>query len=126
MKAFFFPLAILLLFTYGSFSLQNYIQKSANQLLGFISQTETSLDDNEWPESQKNFLFLKKHWEKTKTFWSLFMNHSELEAIDQLLAKVLYSFREKNAHNLLGEIEDLKYHIKHIPKREEFTLINIL
>jgi hypothetical protein len=120
-------IAIFIIIIIFGIIVQNYLESSSARLSKELETIELlALTDNMELANEINIL-LKEKWEKTKGKWSIFIDHYEIDNIEECMIK-MNSFLEdrKITPELLGELKTLKFYVDHIPKREDFNLQNIL
>lgn len=110
-----------------SIAAQNYLETSSNKLVEDVEKMEVLVlkDDIEYG-IKANILFEDK-WNKTKRVWAVFIDHYEIDNIEECVVKTKMLMKEgEDKPQLLAEIETLKFYIAHIPKREKLNFQNIL
>lgn len=105
--------------------MNSYLRKSSEEIDYGISQIESDIKNNDWQSAELKLSEINQSWNKTKNAWSMLIDHTEIDNIDNALTKVESYIQSKNNALLMSEIASLKLFIEHIPKREEFAMKNI-
>lgn len=113
-----------LIIGFGYWTLQEVAQ-SSEVLLSLSLSLEESIKQNLWDEAENRFKKLDSAWQKTKSLWTVLLNHTEIDNIDLTLAKLEQYIKTQEQGLALAEISSLKLLIRHIPEKEKLTLENI-
>lgn len=107
--------------------IQSYLKSSSAKLSKELDTIEMLVLTDNIELANKMNILLKEKWERTKDMWAMFIDHYEIDNIEECMIK-MDSFIEGReiTPELLGELNTLKFYIDHIPKREDFNLQNIL
>lgn len=117
-------IAILLLG--GSLTSYQYIQTSTQALGVPLETVEQSISTQKWEVAQKELDTAQQRWDKNKTWWTVLLNHQEIDTID-ISIKRLEKYLETHDVSLsLGEVATLKLQVDHISDTEKLNLRNIL
>lgn len=117
---------ILVLFFVSTFMLNEYINKSCENLLANAKVLDKSIKGESWNQGTEEVKNLKEQWETTKKGWQLFLEHYEMDAIDIALSRLEEYIKIENKPLALGEMAELKLLISHVKDKESFKLVNIL
>jgi len=108
----------------GSLTLY-YLDKSAGVLELSIVSAGKSVTDKQWTSAEKQLEEFSKNWENTKYFWSMLVDHFEIDNIEDSYNKTKMYVESEDYSSSLAELETLRHYIRHIPEKEGFTLENI-
>jgi len=107
--------------------IQKYLENSSESLLKDVDALKflISVNKNELTNKVKEPLL--EEWEKTKKIWSVLIDHSELDSIEEIIKRIeiLLSNTEEETE-LLAELNRLEFYLEHIPQKERFEIENIL
>jgi len=110
----------------GSLTSYQYIQTSAQALEVPLETVEQSISTQKWEVAQKELNTAQQRWDKNKTWWTVLLNHQEIDTID-ISIKRLEKYLETHDVSLsLGEVAALKLQVDHISDTEKLNLRNIL
>ncbi|MDS1030713.1 DUF4363 family protein [Bacillota bacterium LX-D] len=121
--------ASLLLFTlcivgFGVWSI-SYINNSAQDLTTRFDNLEQNIIQQNWSKADTETKKIAQLWSDTKSRWTLFLNHQEIDNIDLTYARLTKYVETQNRSLALAEISALKLLIEHIPGLQRFSLNNI-
>lgn len=114
--------ALLGLSTWGYYQLDN----SARTLAGHLDKSEKAVAGRDWPTVGREISRMSARWERTKTVWTVFINHEEMDKIDMSMARLKEFMVTRNKTETRAGLAELKMLIRHIPEKEALTLHNIL
>ncbi len=116
---------IVVLLLGGSLASYRYIETTTQAMGAQLETVEQSISTQKWEGTQKKMNTAQQRWDKTKTWWSVLLDHQEIDNID-ISMKRLEKYIEKQDVSLsLGEVSTLKLIVNHIYDTEKFTLGNI-
>jgi len=119
-----FTIVVLLLG--GSFTSYRYIQSTAQTLGSQLATVEQSISTQVWAAAQKELNTTQQHWDKSKPWWSILLDHQEIDKIDISLKRLDKYIVTQNVPLSLGEVGALEQLIEHIADTEKLNLRNIL
>jgi 2-oxoglutarate dehydrogenase complex dehydrogenase (E1) component-like enzyme len=126
LKTWLFTILGLAIFIILSLVNQLYLEKNTHQLATKLQQVEKAIESKKWHQASQRLNSLQKKWHKIKPVWSLLLHHREIDSIDQSLIRTKRAIQSHDDASAQIEQGSLAEYIKHIPKREEFSLVNIL
>ncbi len=126
MKAWLYAILGLIIFIALSFLNQWFLEKNTHGLTIHLEQVEKAIQSKKWDEAGRGLQSIQKKWRKIKPVWSLLLHHQEIDAIDQALIRTVKAVQSKDDTTSRVEQGSLANYIEHIPKREKFSLVNIL
>lgn len=116
---------LILLAIFGVYS-SALLSRQADGLNGFLRHMEQDIDAGKWRAASKKLSKLKAEWEKVQFHWDVVIEHHEMDNIDSSLARIDKYINTEDKSQVLAEISSVRHYLKHIPKKEAFTLENIL
>jgi len=117
-------LLIMLLIAFHIYT-QHVFDSAAERLETMISSLENNIILKNWGEAQSTIENIEKDWTKTKKTWALFLDHTEIDNIDEALSKLKKYIDTREPSLALAEASTLKLFIVHIPEKEALNLENI-
>jgi hypothetical protein len=108
----------------GSLALY-YLGRSSGQLELLVNSASISVENKEWTSAQKQLDEFEKNWVKTRPYWSMLVDHFEIDHIEDSYEKAKKYVETQEYPSSLAELESLKHYILHIPRKEGFTMQNI-
>ncbi len=124
-KAVIFIAAILIIIVASSILTGIYLQSSSQKITYYIEDIEKNTKDKDWEKAEKTLSALESYWSKTKSRWSMLIDHHEIDNIDTSLAKMSAFIEQREQMLALAELSTLKQMVRHIPKKEAPGLENI-
>ena len=116
---------IILLLLGGSLLTYRYIQTSSQTLGTQLEAVEQAVSSQKWAVAQQDLNTVQQTWTKTKTWWTVLLDHQEIDNIDLSLKRVEKYIATQHLSLSLGEVSALKLLVGHISETEEFTWQNI-
>ncbi|CAA7602906.1 Protein of unknown function DUF4363 [Acididesulfobacillus acetoxydans] len=117
---------VLVLLLGASFFSFSYISRSARTLTAQLGRVERSVQDGKWQEAGNELKTAQTSWEKTKYWWTILLNHQEIDNIDISMSRVQKYIETKGAVLSLGELSTLRMLVDHVSDNEAFNVRNIL
>ncbi|WP_242966858.1 DUF4363 family protein [Desulfosporosinus sp. FKA] len=103
-----------------------FIQRTTQSLDSQISTVEQSISGQQWAMAQNKLKETQQRWDKSKIWWTILLDHQEIDKIDLSLSRLDKYLVTQNLPLSLGEVSTLELLISHISETEKFTLENIL
>lgn len=103
-----------------------YIDGTARDMTGHINKSEQAAASNDWTTAQDEITQMFDKWQKTKSVWTLLVDHEEMDNIDTAVSRVKQALKTKDQVETRAGLAELKMFIEHIPEKEALTLENIL
>jgi len=117
---------IVVLLIGGSLTSYQYIETSTLAISAPLETVEQCISTQKWQVAQKELDTTQQRWDKNKTWWTVLLNHQEIDTID-ISIKRLEKYLETHDVSLsLGEVAALKLQVDHISDTEKLNLRNIL
>ncbi len=102
------------------------LQSSAEHLTEQIDMVMAEIEDEQWEAAAIQTAGIEKNWTKSARWWPVFLDHQEMDNIEFSLARVKAYVGSRNAALALGQLEELRLMLKHIPEKEALSIKNIL
>lgn len=125
-KILLFMAVIIALILSSSIFTNRLLSNHAQSLEEKIIKVETNTREQKWEAAQTELTAIEKEWPKVENTWTVLLDHSEIDNIDESLSKVSEYVKAKSTPLALAELATLKRYVKHIPEKESFNLKNIL
>lgn len=94
-------------------------------MTGYIDKAEQAVDSNDWLTAKDEITKLFDKWQKTKSVWTLLVDHEEMDNIDTAVSRVKQAIKIKDQVETQAGLAELRMFIEHIPEKEALTLENI-
>jgi len=114
---------LLVLFGIGTFLA---INTSSTQLASRFSAIEASIQQQKWDKAKEDLNAAQQNWGRTKSWWSVFIDHQEIDNIDISLKRLEKYVETQGTTLSMGEVSTLEMLVEHIADTEAPTLTNIL
>ena len=102
-----------------------YLNKECNKL-GVINITMyNNIKDEDWKKADVQSLMFLKEWEGSSHKISLFVDHKEMDNINEEFWKLTQYIDCKNKDEALASNKVIKFYIEHINKMEKVNIQNI-
>lgn len=125
MKVWLLSLGCLISFLIGSYLVQSWLDRTADQLNQQLDEVELKLNAGDWDQSLLSLKKVRKNWEKAKPYWAILTNHKEMDLIEESLTKTIRAASCKSYTAALIHLGVLRDSIKHIPEKERLSLENV-
>lgn len=106
--------------------LQYYLEHSSDKLDSSLKATYSSVSEKKWDNATAQLAAFEANWKKTKYFWAMLLDHFEIDNIDNAFTKSREYIESEEFSSAVAELEALRQYVLHIPKRESFSIENIL
>ena len=106
--------------------MQYYLECSSNKLDSSLKATYSSVSKKKWDNAKEQLAGFEVNWKKTKYFWAMLLDHFEIDNIDNSFTKAREYIESNDFSSAVAELEALRQYVLHIPKRESFSIENIL
>lgn len=117
---------ILVILLVGSFTSYQYIQGTTQNLGSQIASVEKSISSQQWDTAQKELNETQQQWKNTKGWWTILLDHQEIDKIDLSMKRLDHYLVTKDLPLSLGEVSTLELLFNHISDTEKLNLENIL
>ncbi len=102
------------------------LQSSTDQLSEEINLIIKAIEEEGWETARQHTQSMEKNWADAARWWPVFLDHEEMDNIEFSLAKVKAYVFSHNRALALGQLEELKLMLRHIPEKEAINIKNIL
>jgi hypothetical protein len=116
---------IVVLLLGGSLATYRYIETTSHSLENQLKTVEQSAAARKWENAQKELNTAQLRWDKTKNWWTVLLDHKEIDSIDISMKRLEKYIETQDVSLSLGEVSALKLLVNHINDTEKFTLRNI-
>ena len=118
---------LVLLILIVGFATFNYYHTSAiaDDLQDSLSGIKQHLEKENWEQAHNEINELNINWEKADRWWTPFMDHREIDMLDQSIGRVSSLVEVRLREEALVEIQTAKRMIQRIMDREGVNLSNI-
>ncbi|MDR3586436.1 MAG: DUF4363 family protein [Desulfosporosinus sp.] len=117
---------IVVLLLGGSWTTYRYLQTTTQALGTQLETVEQSISTQKWEVAQKELNTALQRWDKNKTWWTVLLDHQEIDNIDFSMTRLEKYIETQDMPLSLGEVSTLKLQVNHISDTEKLNLQNIL
>ena len=110
----------------GSLTTSRYLQTTTQTLEAQLEAIEQSISTQKWEVAQKELNTVQQRWDKNKTWWTVLLDHQEIDRIDISMNRLEKYLETHDVSLSLGEVSALKLQVDHISETEKLNLQNIL
>jgi hypothetical protein len=125
MKKFISSMVLLVAIVLSGLLLTGYIKKSSQGLADIIKDTSELIDSGSWDMAKERIDSLEKKWDKTEKKWGVLIDHFEMDNIEMAMIKSKKYIETKDMPLASAELDNLKFMVEHIHKKELLDLKNI-
>lgn len=104
----------------------NYLNKVSDDLGRLNDEIEQYIADSNWDEAYKTSIEYTEKWNDYSEKLKLFVDHQEMDKIEEELFKLSQYIKEKTKEESLASVHVLKFLFDHISELEKLTIQNIL
>lgn len=102
------------------------LQSTTDQLTEEINLLVSAIEHEGWDTALQRTTSIEKNWAESARWWPVFLDHEEMDNIEFSLSKVKAYVSSHNRALALGQLEELKLMLRHIPEKEGLNIKNIL
>jgi hypothetical protein len=117
---------IMVLLLGGSFASNQYIRSTTQSIDSQLASVEQMISTQQWDAAQKELNTTQQHWNRSKTWWTILLDHQEIDKIDLSLKRLDKYIVSRNFPLSLAEVAVLELLINNILNTEKLNLRNIL
>jgi len=110
----------------GSLTSYQYIETSTLAISAPLETVEQCISTQEWQVAQKELDTTQQRWDKNKDWWTVLLDHEEIDTIDISLKRLEKYIEAQDVSLSLGEVSALKLLVDHIFDTEKLNFQNIL
>ncbi|EGW38445.1 DUF4363 family protein [Desulfosporosinus sp. OT] len=126
MRTIYIIVIIVILLLGGSLTSYRYLQATTQTLGNQLEAVEQSISSEKWEVAQKELNTTQEHWDNNKAWWTVLLDHQEIDTIDIGINRLDKFIKTQNITLSLGEVSALKLRLDHIADTEKLNLQNIL
>ncbi len=121
------PYVIVLFMLVTLFGVYNvyYLNKTSVIMDDVLSELDKAVKTENWNGAEKALKTLENNWGKSKIYWSVLINHSEVDNIEQSIERIKQYIRLNDPIETSAETAGLRRYFLHIPENEKLTIENI-
>ncbi|NMM61504.1 DUF4363 family protein [Clostridium sp. P21] len=103
----------------------NYLGRACTKLDTLNAQIERSIDTQSWDEAYNKSLILLDNWDNCTRKISIFVNHAEIDNINNEIWKLTQYTKCHNEDESLASNHVIKFLLKHIINMEKVNIQNV-
>jgi hypothetical protein len=109
----------------GSIISLRMLKNTSERLEKHIDMVEEGAASGNWNMARMSLENIEKDWSKAEGVWTVLIDHSEIDNIENSLARMKKYINTEDSSLALGELSNLRQYVKHIPEKESFSIKNI-
>ena len=117
---------IVVLLIGGSLTSYQYIETSTLAISAPLETVEQCISTQKWQVAQKELDTTQQRWDKNKDWWTVLLDHEEIDTIDISLKRLEKYIEAQDVSLSLGEVSALILLVDHIFDTEKLNFQNIL
>jgi hypothetical protein len=125
MKKFISSMILLVVIVLLGLLLTGYMKKSSEKLVDIIEDTSDLVNSGSWDMAKKRVDGLDERWDSTEKKWGILIDHFEIDNIEMAMIKSKKYIDTKDLPLASAELDNLKFMVEHIHKKELLDLKNI-
>jgi len=114
----------ILLTGYGVYNVY-YLTKTSTVMDEILKELENVVIKEDWDMAEDQLNKFIKKWGENKTYWSVLINHSEIDNIEQSIERLKRYIKLQDSLEASAETAGLKYYVLHIPENGRLSIENI-
>jgi len=125
MKSVYISIVLFVIMLLSLFYSISYLNKTCNNLIKIDTNISKSINNEAWISADKFSIEFNKKWSKTSNEMSIFVDHKEMDNINNELCKLTQFIKCRNRDESLACVYTIDFFINHIKKMEKVTFQNI-
>ncbi|MEG1009254.1 MAG: DUF4363 family protein [Clostridia bacterium] len=117
-------ISLILIITGGIYEIK-YFKDSSQYAIVDVEYSKNLVDNNKFSEASAHIEELEKTWNNMKDIWNIFINHDEIDDIQEAMINYKMYTRLQNREEALVYAEILSNNFTHIAKKEYIKLDNV-
>lgn len=124
LKEYFIIIIILIFVIYINYLTDKDLKNQIAWMRNGVISIENKIEDDKKTEAKNEFDLLRSKWNDITEHLELFVDHSELEKISSDIVRIDANFETDGYEELMENIYDLKFMLKHIEEKNQLKLKN--
>lgn len=101
------------------------IKKSSMKIQDSIEKTSGLAQAKNWSGADSQIKQVEKEWNKTEKTWAILVDHFEIDNIESSIIRSKKYIETRDMPLSLAELDNLKFSVEHIYKKELINIKNI-
>lgn len=101
------------------------IKRSSTKIQDSIEKTSGLAEAGDWSGANSQIKLVEKEWNKTEKSWAILVDHFEIDSIESSIIRSKKYIETRDMPLSLAELENLKFSVEHIYKKEIINIKNI-
>lgn len=118
-------LAIIAVITLSGVKVQNYLDRTASEMVASLQAVKDDVAENKWEDSIINFSTFIERWQPVRENWVLFINHNEINNVETKLTRISELLKTQEHSSVTAELGEAIMLLQQIPERERLNWRNI-
>lgn len=125
MKKLILSMVILLAVVAGGIFSIRYIKNSSDKLQTSIVKASDLVSSGRWSAAADEISSVEDQWNSTEKTWAILVDHYEIDSIESSIIRSKRYIETKDAPLSMAELDNLKFSVEHIYKKELINMKNI-
>lgn len=104
----------------------NYLKNTTKYFNADINHIKNKIISQDFNEADIYLNKVEKSWDKIKNIWDIFVNHEDINQIEEEILSCKLNIKLKNKNDSIKSIEKLKKNLNNIYERKKIKLQNII
>lgn len=104
----------------------NYLADTSELLLDQAFQVRKLVQEGDWEGARQKLDELTLQWDQYKGRWELFIDHTEVDTVDEIVGRIRPVLAARDKVRLQLELESLLRRLRDVPEKYNFKWQNIL
>ena len=106
--------------------MNNKTVEISDDLLITLKEVRDSVENEQWNKADDNLDSLRDQWERADDFWTPFMDHREVDMLEESIVRISSFVEENQKEDALAEINVAINMVERLRNREGPNIENIL
>lgn len=125
MKKLILSLLILVIVIISSIYSMYSIKNSSAKIQDSIEKASSFASAGNWSGAYSEIRLTEKEWNKTEKTWAILVDHFEIDNIESSIIRSKRYIETRDMSLSLSELDNLKFSVEHIYKKELINMKNI-
>jgi len=118
-------LFLLLFITTVAYGLFSYTSQLCKELDDILIQLNQEISEENWSAASHKVSKLQNQWEQADVFWSTYIDHKEIDLVDESIARLSVLVQIKSQDDLLVEIGQTRRLLQRVKENETPEFHNV-
>lgn len=106
--------------------MNNQTVEISDELLNSLEEVRDKVENEQWKKANDKLILLRDQWERADDFWTPFIDHREIDTIEESIVRISSFVEEHQKEDALAEINVAISMVERLRNREGPNIENIL